>query len=87
MITPTLIVIRDITPRDRLQECLRVVVVLLNGSRFRTWLCRATFKWIGLPESQYEGQTKGLQVIRRMHPKVSHPDFGATNQRELRDQE
>ena len=33
LIVLTLMVIRDITPRDRLQKCLRVVVVLLNGSR------------------------------------------------------
>ena len=72
-------VIWDITPRDRLQECLRVVVVLLNDTQFRTKLYRATLGWIGLPKSQCEGQPKDLQVIRRMRPKVLHPDFGATN--------
>lgn len=79
----TVIVIRDVVPRDRLQECLRVVVVLFNGSPFRTKLRRATLIWTGLPKSQCEGQSKDPQAIHRMHPKVLHPDFDATNRREV----
>ena len=55
------------------------MVVLLNYSQFRTKLTRATLEWIGLPKSQCEGQPKGLRAIHRTHPKVSHPDFDATD--------
>jgi len=36
LIALTIVVIRDIVPRNRFQECLHFVIVLLNGSRFST---------------------------------------------------
>ena len=83
LIALTLVVIRDITPRDRLQECLCVVVVLMNGSRMAVSYAVLLSAGIGLPKSQCEGRSKVLLAIHRTHPRVSHPGFGATNLREI----
>ena len=83
LIALTLMVIRDITFRDRFQEYLCVVVVLMNGSRMAVSYAVLLSAGIGLPMSQCEGRSKVLLAIHRTHPRVSHPGFDATNSHEI----